>query len=47
MTIPKPNNEVDVPVELGDVHCTCIDSICDTEMSTIKDLYVCALVQAE
>ncbi len=21
MTILKPNNEVDVPVELGDVHC--------------------------
>ncbi len=22
MAILKPNNEVDVPVELGDVHCT-------------------------
>ncbi len=22
MTILKPSNEVDVPVELGDVHCT-------------------------
>ncbi len=30
MTILKPNNEVDVLVELGDVHCTpicaCMDS---------------------